>query len=107
MTSLVNNIRYQAFEVIQNFFLTYVLLLFNGKSENEIKWKTLQLKNVTGYLLDTCGHTFHTCALCVSFACPVASADVVAGCHHHAVGTVAAEVREGAHRSRVVTQDDL
>lgn len=43
----------------------------------------------------------------VRFARAVAAAHVVAGRHHHAVGTVAAEVGEGAHRRRVVAQHHL
>lgn len=43
----------------------------------------------------------------VSSACTIASTDIIAGYHHYAVGTVTVEVREGAHRCRVITQDDL
>lgn len=48
-----------------------------------------------------------TCVFGVSSACTIASTDIIAGYHHHAVGTVTAEVREGAHRRRVITQDEL
>lgn len=48
-----------------------------------------------------------TCVFGVSAACSVASANFVAGCHQQAVGSIAAEVREGTHRRRVVTKDDV
>lgn len=50
---------------------------------------------------------FSTCVFGVSFASMVAPADFIAGRYHHAVGAVAAEVREGAHWSCVITEDDL
>lgn len=46
-----------------------------------------------------------TCVFGGSWAVAVAAADVVAGCDHNAVGHVAGEVREHAHRSRVVAVD--
>lgn len=48
-----------------------------------------------------------TCVSGVGFAGTVASTDFIARRYHHRVGAVAAEVREGAHRGRVVTEDDL
>lgn len=51
--------------------------------------------------------TIFTCVFGVSWACTIASTDVIAGYHHHAVGTVTVEVRKGAHRCRVITQDEL
>lgn len=48
-----------------------------------------------------------TCVSGMSSACSGASANFVAGSHQDTVGTVTAEVREGAHRRRVITKDDV
>lgn len=48
-----------------------------------------------------------TCVFGMSSACSVTSTYFIAWRHHHTVGAVTAEVREGAHRCRVVTEDDL
>ena len=90
-----------------NTWFVWILRLIGKDVTAENLWELRKILDIYWIHIFIYEEKFSTCVFGVSFASTVASAIVIAGCHHHAVGTITVEVREGAHRCRVVTQDNL
>lgn len=65
------------------------------------------LKITCGVCIQIFGCSCCTCVFGVNSACSVTPTNFMAGSHHYTVGAVTAEVREGTHRRRVITKDDV